>query len=183
MEQYRSVCPYDCPDACGLVVSVENGRVISVKGDETHPFTQGTMCPKMAHYERTVHSPRRLMTPLKRTGPKGRGEFEPISWDQALREIAASWKNHGREGTGPFTYSYAGTMGIVQHDALHGLFYYLGASELDRPFAPRPKGRATKTSWEACDGASGSAAQRLYLLVEHSHDGHQHPLQTRRRCG
>ena len=73
MEQYRSVCPYDCPDACGLVVSVENGRVISVKGDETHPFTQGTMCPKMAHYERTVHSPRRLMTPLKRTGPKGGG--------------------------------------------------------------------------------------------------------------
>ena len=90
MEQYRSVCPYDCPDACGLVVSVENGRVISVKGDETHPFTQGTMCPKMAHYERTVHSPRRLMTTLKRTGPKGRGEFEPISWDQALREIAKS---------------------------------------------------------------------------------------------
>ena len=151
MEQYRSVCPYDCPDACGLVVSVENGRVISVKGDETHPFTQGTMCPKMAHYERTVHSPRRLMTPLKRTGPKGRGEFEPISWDQALREIAASWKKIMAE-KGPeaiLPYSYAGTMGIVQHDALHGLFYYLGHRNSIGPFAPRPKGRATKTSWEA----------------------------------
>ena len=146
MTQYRSVCPYDCPDACGLLVNVEDGRVVSVKGDETHPFTRGTMCPKMAHYERTVHSPRRLMTPLKRTGPKGSGEFEPISWDQALAEIADSWKKiiaeNGSEAILP--YSYAGTMGIVQHDALHGLFYYLGASELDRTICAPAKGQGYK---------------------------------------
>ena len=63
MTQYTSVCPYDCPDACGLVVTVDDGRAVSVKGDENHTFTRGTMCPKMAHYERTVYSPRRLKTP------------------------------------------------------------------------------------------------------------------------
>ena len=146
MTQYTSVCPYDCPDACGLVVDVEGGRVVSVKGDESHPFTRGTMCPKMAHYERTVYSPRRLTTPLKRTGPKGSGTFEPISWDQALAEIAASWKKiiaeKGPEAILP--YSYAGTMGIVQHDALHGLFYRLGASELDRTICAPAKGQGFK---------------------------------------
>ena len=134
MKTYTSVCPYDCPDACGLVVSVDDGRVVSVAGDGAHPFTRGTLCPKMAHYERTVHSPRRLTMPLKRTGPKGSGQFAPISWDQALAEIAERWKaiiaDCGAEAILP--YSYAGTMGIVQHDALHGLFYRLGASELDR---------------------------------------------------
>ena len=146
MTQYRSVCPYDCPDACGLLVDVEDGRVVSVKGDESHPFTRGTICPKMAHYERTVYSPRRLTTPLKRTGPKGSGKFEPISWDQALAEIAASWKKiiaeEGPEAILP--YSYAGTMGIVQHDALHGLFYRLGASELDRTICAPAKGQGFK---------------------------------------
>lgn len=135
MKTCTSVCPYDCPDACGLVVTVDGGRVVSVAGDKSHPFTRGTLCPKMAHYERTVHSPRRLTTPLKRIGPKGNGQFAPISWDQALAEIAGTWKAIIAE---------AGTMGIVQHDALHGLFYRLGASELDRTICAPAKGRGFK---------------------------------------
>ncbi|MFV0616468.1 molybdopterin-dependent oxidoreductase [Megasphaera sp. WILCCON 0056] len=146
MKTYTSVCPYDCPDACGLVVSVEDGRVVSVAGDASHPFTRGTLCPKMAHYERTVHSPRRLTTPLKRTGPKGSGQFTPISWEQALSDIAKEWKaiiaDTGAEAILP--YSYAGTMGIIQHDALHGFFYRLGASELDRTICALAKGRGFK---------------------------------------
>ena len=134
MHSYTSVCPYDCPDACGLLVTVEDGRVIRVAGDPSHPFTRGSLCPKMAHYERTVYSPRRLLTPLRRTGPKGSGEFAPISWEEALAEIAGRWQAilaaHGAEAILP--YAFAGTMGIVQHDALHGFFYRLGASELDR---------------------------------------------------
>ena len=149
MKTCTSVCPYDCPDACGLVVTVDGGRVVSVAGDKSHPFTRGTLCPKMAHYERTVHSPRRLTTPLKRIGPKGSGQFAPISWDQALAEIAGTWKaiiaEAGAEAIMP--YSYAGTMGIVQHDALHGLFYRLGASELDRTICAPAKGGASRTSW------------------------------------
>ena len=80
MKIYKSVCPYDCPDACGLLIYVEDGRVVKVAGDPAHSFTRGTLCPKMAHYERTVYSERRLLTPLRRCGPKGNGQFRPITW-------------------------------------------------------------------------------------------------------
>ncbi len=130
----RSVCPYDCPDACGLLVSVENGRAVSVCGDPDHPVTRGFLCPKMGHYEQTVHSPRRLTTPLRRIGNKGSGEFRPISWDEAISLICAKWQslivNHGAETILP--YSYAGTMGLVQRNAGHAFFNKLGASRLER---------------------------------------------------
>ena len=76
----RSVCPHDCPDTCGLLVGVEEGRVVSVKGDPDHPFTRGAICEKVKHYGDRVHSPLRICHPLKRVGPKGAGEFERISW-------------------------------------------------------------------------------------------------------
>lgn len=134
MTQYRSACPYDCPDCCGLLVTVEEGKAVRVGGDPQHPFTRGTLCPKMAHYERTVHSPLRLTTPLKRIGAKGEGKFRPISWDEAIAEITANWQRtiaaYGAEAILP--YSYAGTMGTIQYSAGHALFYALGASSLDR---------------------------------------------------
>src|SRR5512138_3093940 len=88
----RSVCPYDCPDTCGMLVTVENGRAVSVAGDPDHPYTRGLLCPKMVRYERTVHSPRRLTTPLLRCGAKGEGEFTPISWDEAIQRICSRWQ-------------------------------------------------------------------------------------------
>ena len=130
----RSVCPYDCPDACGLLVTVKNGRAIAVSGDPGHPVTRGLLCSKMAHYEQTVHSPRRLTSPLLRVGNKGSGEFEPISWERAIELICARWREiiavHGAESILP--YSYAGTMGLVQRNAGHAFFYKLGASRLER---------------------------------------------------
>jgi len=124
MEVVRSVCPYDCPDACGLLVYKENGKVVKVAGDPNHSFTRGTLCPKMAHYERTVYSPRRLTTPLRRSGTKGSGLFEPISWEEALQTIADRWRyiisRYGAEAIQP--YSYAGTMGIVQKECGHSFF-------------------------------------------------------------
>ncbi len=130
----RSVCPYDCPDACGLLVTVENGRATAVAGDPEHPVTRGLLCPKMAHYEQTVHSPRRLTTPLLRVGQKGSGEFEPISWERAIELICSRWREiiaeHGAEAILP--YSYAGTMGLVQRNAGHAFFHKLGASRLER---------------------------------------------------
>ena len=86
-EMKRSVCPYDCPDACGLLVEAADGKAIRVLGDHEHPHTQGTLCTKMNHYEKTVHSPERITQPLLRTGPKGTGEFAPISWDEAIDYI------------------------------------------------------------------------------------------------
>lgn len=130
----RSVCPFDCPDACGLLVAVENGRAVGVSGDPDHPVTRGLLCPKMRHYEQTVHSSRRLTTPLRRVGKKGAGEFEPISWESAIEIICSRWRtiisDHGAEALLP--YSYAGTMGLVQRNAGHAFFNKLGASRLER---------------------------------------------------
>jgi len=130
----RSVCPHDCPDTCGLLVGVEGGRVVSVKGDPDHPFTRGAVCVKVNHYGDRVHSPLRIQHPLKRVGEKGEGAFAPVSWDQALDEIADRYKriisDFGGEAILP--YSYAGTMGVVQFHAGHAFFHRLGASRLLR---------------------------------------------------
>ncbi len=131
---FRSVCPFDCPDTCGLLVTVENGRAVKVAGDPEHPITRGLLCPKMQHYEKTVHSPRRLTTPLLRTGVKGAGSFVSISWEEAIERICSRWKaliaEYGAQSILP--YSYAGTMGLVQRNAGHPFFHALGASRLER---------------------------------------------------
>ena len=150
----RSVCPYDCPDACGLLVSVENNRVVKVAGDPEHPFTRGMLCPKMAHYEKTVHSPRRLTQPLLRTGPKGEGLFRPVAWHEAISRIISTWQqiisDHGPEAILP--YSYAGTMGLIQRNAGHAFFHKLGASRLLRTIcAP-----AQDYGWKAVMGDTAS---------------------------
>jgi anaerobic selenocysteine-containing dehydrogenase len=130
----RSVCPYDCPDTCGMLVKVENGSAVAVKGDPDHPVTRGLLCTKMLHYERTVHSPRRLTTPLVRTGAKGGEAFASIAWPEAIERICFCWKkliaSYGGECILP--YSYAGTMGLVQRNAGHPFFHYMGASRLER---------------------------------------------------
>lgn len=146
----RSVCPYDCPDTCGLLVEVEDGRATRVSGDPEHPFTRGTLCPKMLHYERTVHSPLRLTTPLVRSGPKGSGTFRPIGWDEAIGLITDRWREiiaaHGPEAILP--YSYAGTMGLVQRNSGHPFFHRLGASRLARTICSPAK----DAGWQAVMG-------------------------------
>ncbi|HEY6871176.1 MAG TPA: molybdopterin oxidoreductase family protein [Geobacteraceae bacterium] len=146
----RSVCPYDCPDTCGLLVEVEDGRAVRVTGDPAHPYTRGFLCPKMLNYERTVHSPRRLTTPLVRTGAKGSGEFRPVSWDEAISTITERWREiiatYGAEAILP--YSYAGTMGLVQRNSGHPFFHRLGASRLDRTICSPAK----DAGWKAVMG-------------------------------
>ncbi len=130
----RSVCPYDCPDACGLLIEVVDGKAVKVTGDPDHPFTRGTLCPKMNRYQETVHSPLRLTQPLLLIGKKGIGQFQPISWEEAVHRIVDRWqsiiKTFGAEAILP--YSYAGTMGIIQRNAGHPFFYRMGASRLER---------------------------------------------------
>ena len=136
MKEYKSVCPYDCPDACGLIVSVDNNRVVSVRGNKDHAFTRGTLCPKMAHYERVVHNALRLQYPMKRIGKKGVGEdqYVRISWDEALDTIVNNFKDtistYGSESI--LRYSYAGTMGVIQSPAADYFFRRIGATDQDR---------------------------------------------------
>src|SRR5216117_259746 len=129
-----SVCPHDCPSCCSLLVTVEDGRLTSVTGNPDHPFTQGVICGKVREYAERVHSPLRVLTPLRRVGPKGAGEFAPISWGEAIDAIASRWRRiirtDGAEAILPF--SYAGSMGQVQYYAGHPFFHALGASRLDR---------------------------------------------------
>ncbi|MZP29269.1 molybdopterin-dependent oxidoreductase [Heliobacterium undosum] len=129
-----SVCPLDCPDACGLLLGVEGNKVVSCKGDPDHPFTRGFLCGKMGRFPEHLNSPERLTQPLRRTGPKGTAQFEPISWDEAIGTIVERFQaiiaENGAEAILP--YSYAGTMGLVQRNSGHAFFHRLGASRLKR---------------------------------------------------
>lgn len=127
-------CPHDCPDTCSLVTTVENGVAIKVQGNPAHPQTGGVLCNKVSHYTERTYHPERLTQPLKRTGPKGSGRFEAVSWDVALTDIAARLQNiAARNPEAIVPYSYAGTMGQVQSEGMAARFFNrLGASFLDR---------------------------------------------------
>jgi anaerobic selenocysteine-containing dehydrogenase len=136
VETRHSVCALDCPDTCGLLIDVdESGRGSRLRGDPSHPVTQGFLCGKVARYLERNYHPSRLMHPLRRTGKKGEGRFERISWEQALEEITSRFQAISRE-VGPeaiLPYSYAGTMGMVQGNGMDRRFFHrLGASRLDR---------------------------------------------------
>src|SRR5438094_317565 len=156
----HSVCPHDCPSCCSLEVDVADGRIVDVTGTAGHPFTQGVICGKVREYAERVHSPLRVLTPLRRAGVKGEGRFEPISWDDALAEIARRWRaiaaEHGGEAILPF--SYAGSMGQVQFFAGHPLFHALGASRLDRSICVS----TAYTGWRATVGqVTGNDSEQM----------------------
>jgi anaerobic selenocysteine-containing dehydrogenase len=127
-----AVCTKDCPDACGLLCKVADGKITKVKGDPDHPFTKGFTCKKASYFPGHVHNEERILTPLKRSGPKGEGRFEPISWDEALELVVAKIKevsiDHGPQAILP--YHYGGHMGLIQRNAGEAFFHKLGASRL-----------------------------------------------------
>ncbi|MBE7417326.1 MAG: molybdopterin oxidoreductase family protein [Ideonella sp.] len=130
----RGACPHDCPDTCALRVTVQDGRVIRVQGDPDHPPTHGALCTKVSRYHERTHHPERVLHPLKRSGPKGSGRFERIGWDEALDTVASRLRAiAARAPEAVLPYSYAGTMGLVQGEAMAlRVFHKLGASLLDR---------------------------------------------------
>src|SRR5690349_9095307 len=89
----RGACPHDCPDTCAWQVTVENGVAVRLVGDPDHPFTCGGLCAKVNHYLDRAYSSDRVLYPLRRTGPKGSGAFERVSWDQALDDIVSHWRS------------------------------------------------------------------------------------------
>ena len=130
-------CPHDCPDTCSMVTTVQNGVAIKVQGNPAHPHTDGALCTKVSRYTERTYHPERILHPLKRTGPKGSGQFERVSWDSALSDIAGRLNAIAQRGPGSaqaiLPYSYAGTMGLVQSESIAARFFNtLGASLLDR---------------------------------------------------
>ncbi|MFN4119837.1 molybdopterin-dependent oxidoreductase [Acidovorax sp.] len=130
----RGACPHDCPDTCALLTTVENGIATRVQGNPAHPHTDGVLCAKVSKYTERTYHPERILTPLKRTGAKGSGQFTPVSWDEALADIAQRLKAiAARNPEAILPYSYAGTMGMVQGESMDRRFFHkLGASQLDR---------------------------------------------------
>ncbi|MDO4977626.1 MAG: molybdopterin-dependent oxidoreductase [Eubacteriales bacterium] len=160
MIEKRTVCPFDCPDCCGIIASIENGKVVAVRGDDEHPRTQGFLCRKMNHYEEMINHPNRILYPLKRTGKKGEGQFERISWEEAITSITDQWKKiikeYGAQALIP--YYYAGTEGILQQHCGKAFFNYMGASKLVTTLCSSGKG----AGWKAVMGNTlGMPAYKL----------------------
>ena len=130
----RGACPHDCPDTCALLTTVTDGVAVKVQGNPAHPQTGGVLCTKVSRYTERTYHPERVLTPLRRTGPKGSGRFEPVGWAEALDDIAARLQAIAiRDPQAILPYSYAGTMGLVQGESIAARFFHrLGASRLDR---------------------------------------------------
>ena len=147
-EIVKAACPHDCPDACGVLITVQDGRATRIQGDPEHPVTRGFLCAKVAKYLDRVYSPDRVLYPMRRIGPKGPGQpraavptqtnsqvWQRISWDEALDEIASRFRGissaFGSEAILP--YSYGGTLGALNGGSMDRRFFHrLGASQLDR---------------------------------------------------
>ena len=164
----RAACPHDCPDTCAIRVTVENGRAIKVQGDPDHPPTHGALCTKVSRYpERTYHA-ERVLRPMRRSGAKGSGQFVPVSWDEALTDIASKLANIAtRDPQAIVPYSYAGTMGLLQSESMAARFFNrLGASLLDRTICSSAGGEALAATYGAKVGMHLEffAESRLILI-------------------
>jgi anaerobic selenocysteine-containing dehydrogenase len=128
-------CHHDCPDTCAWEVTVVDGRATRLRGSMEHPFTQGTLCPKVNRFLDRVYHPDRILTPLRRVGPKGSDRFEPITWDAAIAEVAGRMGELRAAGRADavLQFSFAGTQGQVQMGLLiDRLFDLIGASDIHR---------------------------------------------------
>ncbi|MCG8429537.1 MAG: molybdopterin-dependent oxidoreductase, partial [Chromatiales bacterium] len=128
---HASACPHDCPSACSLEIErIDDYTIGKVRGARDNSYTLGTICAKVSRYAERVHHPDRLTQPLKRVGPKGSGEFTPITWNQALDEVATKFielaDQYGPESIWP--YYYGGTMGQLQRDGINRLRHVMGYS-------------------------------------------------------
>ncbi len=128
-------CPHDCPDTCSMLVTVKDGQAIKVEGNPDHPFTRGTLCGKVNDYLDRVYSEKRVLYPMRRVGAKGSGEFERISWDEALDEITSRFQQtiaeYGAEAIMPC--SYLGHEGLLNGLTVGDSFFNrLGATVTER---------------------------------------------------
>ena len=152
IETRKTICNRDCPDACGIVATVEDGKVTKIRGDKEHPVTRGFLCYRTSLFLSTQYSAARIKTPLLRHN----GKFHPISWDEAL-DMAVDRLMRIRNESGPaaiFHYRSGGSLGLLKH--LCDYFF--------EQFGP-----VTIKRGDICSGA-GDAAQELDFGEEDSHD-------------
>ncbi len=141
----KTVCPLDCPDACGIEVTLKDKIITRLKGDNDHPFTQGFLCKKVSTYHHRVQSDDRVLFPQRRISSKGEARFERISWDSAwdilVNTLTTIKQQYGGDALLPYT--YAGNMGLVARWAGYPFFHKYGASQLDQTICSS----AAKSGW------------------------------------
>jgi len=156
----KTICPLDCPDSCGMIATVEDGRVTSLRGDPDHPFTRGVICRKMRAYPERVYAAERILYPMARVGAKGAARFERISWDQAWDRLCSRLgeiiDSHG--GTSILPYCYAGNMGHVSRFAGFPLFHRIGTSRLEQTICSATAAAGWRT---ICGDVGGTPPERV----------------------
>lgn len=165
-----SVCPLDCPDTCSLTATVVDDRLVEVHGSKANPYTDGVICNKVArYYPEFVHGSERLTTPLRRTGNRGEGGFEPISWEAAIDLVFEGFtkaiQSHGPQSVMPF--NYAGPHGELAGGSMDRRFFHkLGATLLDRgPLCGAVRGTAYTSLFGASPGMPPEQAKHADLIV------------------
>lgn len=165
----RGACPHDCPDTCAFIYHVQDGRLVDVVGDPDHPMTRGGLCVKLHDFASHHYNPDRVLHPLRRSGPKGSGQFTRITWDEALSEIKQRWteiiEQYGAQAIMPHAYlGHQGTLnGLTSGDAF---FNRLGASVAEKTYCES----TSSTAWMMTVGPTGgldveSLAYSKYIIV------------------
>ena len=173
MRTVTGVCHHDCPDSCGWIVTVEPDaeggpdRATKMRGNPEHPFSRGELCPKVNRYLDRVYSPERVLTPLRRVGAKGEGRFEPITWDDALAEIAQRWtaivERDGGEGIMPLW--DAGNQSVLAMQAHQRLMDRIGASRMVDSLCGQAAGLGTAATYGSGRGADPVEIRRAKCIV------------------
>ena len=180
MRTVRGACPQDCPDTCAFLYHVEDGKLVEVTGDPEHPMTNGGLCVKLKNFAEHHYNPDRLLHPMKRVGPKGSGQFERISWDEALQTIKTRWTDiiatHGSQAIMPHAYlGHQGTLnGLTAGDAF---FNRLGSTVAEKTYCES----GSSTAWIMTVGTTGGLdvesldPREVHHRVGHEHDQHEPP--------
>ncbi|CAA0138306.1 Dimethyl sulfoxide reductase DmsA [Mycolicibacterium vanbaalenii] len=165
----RGACPHDCPDTCAMLYHVEDGKLVDVKGDPDHPMTRGGLCVKVKNFHEHHYQSDRLLHPMRRVGAKGAGEFERISWDEALAEIKRRWTSiideYGSQAIMP--HAYLGHQGVLNGlTAGDAFFNRLGSTVAEKTYCES----GSSTAWHMTVGGSGgldveSMAHSKYIIV------------------
>src|SRR6185503_9113450 len=134
----ETACPLDCPDACSLAVTVQNGKVVTIDGSHKNPVTDGYICAKVRKFGERVYGPDRILYPGVRKGRKGEGQFARVSWEEAIELIASKSENGGAS---ILPYSYGGSNGLLTQDNIDAqLWRRFGTSRLARTVCAAPTG-------------------------------------------
>ena len=161
-ETFFGACPHDCPDTCAMIYEVRDGRLAEVRGNKEHPMTRGGLCVKLKDFHDHHANPDRLLYPLRRSGPKGSGEWERITWDDAIAEIGKRWRTiiaeHGSQAIMP--YSYLGNMGLVQGiNSGDPFFNRLGTTVNEKTFCAS----GSSTAWLLTVGPTGGVDPESFV--------------------